>query len=378
MTIENDSELHSFLSKISSAETLAIDTEFVREKFYYPKLCLIQISDGVNTAVIDTIKIENLEPLKPIFANENIVKAIHSCRQDIEVIHNAIGIVPYPIFDTQVAAMFLGYGESVSYASLAESLLGEQVDKSSQYTDWMQRPLSQKQMEYAAREVTLLYKIHKILSDKLGSSEKFKWMSEEMEEIKNFKPDYGSPEDAWKKAKIDNKAKVNHKVLQEVAKWREIEAMRRNLPRKRIIADELVCEIASKKPNDIDALKSTTRLTEKQIKSFGKQIIDAVQTGLVSEKTFVYVPPKPALPASDLLKALLKQIAINHKIPASIIANSSEIDSFAQDSTQRYLVKFMKGWRFELFGKYALSVIEGKSSLKISDGNIAISDCAGE
>lgn len=373
MQIITDTEsLQRYVDGLSGQSYVAIDTEFLRENTYYPKLCLVQLAgpedDG---AIIDPLaKDLELQPLLALLADETIVKVFHAARQDIEIFVNLTGTVPTPLFDTQVAAMVMGFGEQIAYDALVRKLAGQSIDKTSRFTDWSRRPLSEKQLSYALSDVTHLRTVYDRMLEDLERTGRASWVGGEMATLADLGIYSVEPEDAWKRLKARTNKPRFLAVLRELAAWREREAQRRDLPRNRVIRDEALLEIASDPPESRDKLAAIRSLNRKIADGpFGAGLMEAVQTALDQPKeSWPRVeraePPAPALlPVIELLKVLLKRKCAAHGVAQKLVCPGPDIEKLAADDAAD--IPALKGWRREVFGDDALRLKAGSLGLAI-------------
>ncbi|QRM56871.1 ribonuclease D [Sinorhizobium sp. BG8] len=356
---------------LAKSDYLTIDTEFLRETTFWPELCLIQMAGPDIAVLVDPLaKNIDLAPFFELMANPQVIKVFHAARQDIEIIYNRGNLIPHPIFDTQVAAMVCGFGESVSYDQLVQRTKGVQIDKSSRFTDWSRRPLTDKQLEYALADVTHLRDVYQTLKAKLEGEGRSLWLTEEMAILESAGTYDIHPDDAWKRLKMRVKKPQELAVLQKVAAWREREARGRNVPRSRILKDDTIYEIAQQQPADAEALGRLRTIPKGWERSqSGAALLEAINTALAVPKTDLpRLPRQPQLPegaaaASELLKVLLKLISEREGVAAKIIANSDDLERIAAEG-ENADVPALHGWRRELFGNTALNLIDGKVGLR--------------
>lgn len=361
--------LAEFCANQQNSDYIAVDTEFLRDRTYWPKLCLVQIAGPNEAAAIDTLATEiNLAPLYELMANREILKVFHAGRQDVEIFFHRMGSIPEPLFDTQVAAMVCGYGDQVGYETLIANLVGARIDKSSRFTDWSHRPLSQKQLNYALADVTHLRPAYEKLAFTLEGSGRTHWLDEEMNILMNPATYQLEPENAWRRIKSRNKNRRFHAILRELAAWRESEAQRRNIPRNRIMRDDAILEIAAQAPVCSDDLKRMRAIPKSYVNSEkSTDILEAVTRGkAVPEADLPRVeqhnsrPPRIG-PVSDLLKVLLKHVTETQDVAPRLIASAEDLDRIAADDNAD--VPALKGWRLELFGAQALALKAGRVAL---------------
>ncbi|WP_426123215.1 ribonuclease D [Pararhizobium sp. PWRC1-1] len=375
--IETTAELAAACETLASGEYLTIDTEFLRETTFWPQLCLIQMAGPDIAVIVDPMaKDIDLAPFFELMANTDVVKVFHAARQDIEIIYNLGKLIPHPIFDTQVAAMVCGFGDSVSYDQLVSRIKNVHIDKSSRFTDWSRRPLSEKQLDYALADVTHLRDVYLHLKTELEREGRSLWLTEEMA-ILEAKETYDiHPDDAWQRLKMRLKKPIELAVLQKVAAWREREARSRNVPRGRILKDDGLYEIAQQQPKDMEALSRLRTIPKGwERSSAGTAILEAVNAALELPKADMpKLPrqnqaPEGAQAAGEMLKVLLKLIAEKQGVAAKIIANSEDLERIASEGPNAD-VGALKGWRRELFGDTALKLINGEVALRFVDRKI--------
>jgi ribonuclease D len=354
---------------------VTVDTEFLRESTYYPRLCVAQMASLEEAVVIDALAAEiDLAPFFALMANENVIKVFHAARQDIEICWHEASIIPSPIIDTQVAAMVLGYGDSISYDQLVQRITGDTLDKSHRFTDWTRRPLSEPQLAYAISDVTHLRDVYLKLSADLEKRGRTDWMREEMKLLTSPGTYRFEPEHAWERLKTRVRKPKELAVLIEVAAWREREAQERDVPRGRVLKDDVIGDIAIQAPTSIErlaALRSLPRGFERS--KWGDAIVEAVRRGLARDpKTLPRLErPKPPLNGQatvELLKVLLRMTAERHGVAAKVIATVDDLDRIAADDDAD--VPALSGWRRELFGNKALALKQGRLSLAIEKGRV--------
>jgi ribonuclease D len=377
--ITKQDELNSVIARFEAAEFVTVDTEFIRETTYWPELCLIQIATPGTSALVDPLSPEiELEPFFRLMGNERIVKVFHAARQDIEIIFNRGGLIPHPVFDTQVAAMVCGFGDSVSYDQLVQKITGAHLDKSSRFTDWRNRPLTEKQLEYALADVTYLMEVYRHLKAELEREDRAHWLNEEMEILTSRETYDPHPEDAWKRLKMRIRKPQELAVLKTVAAWREREARERNVPRGRVVKDEAIYEIAQQQPRDAAAL-ARLRTTPK---GWERSAAAAALLSVVNEALSVPKDQLPKLPrppqaaegsnaAAELLKVLLRLVAEKEGVAAKVLASGDDIDKIANDG-EKADVAALHGWRREVFGEQALKLVRGEIAIKFDKRRIVV------
>jgi ribonuclease D len=362
---------------MASEPFITVDTEFLRETTYYPLLCVAQMASADEAVVIDALATGiDLAPFFELMADEKVMKVFHAARQDIEIVWHRAKLIPHPIFDTQVAAMVLGYGDSISYDQLVQRITGDALDKSNRFTDWTRRPLSDAQLSYAVSDVTHLRQVYAALVDDLGRRGRVDWVQEEMHVLTSADTYRMDPENAWRRLKTRVRKPKELAVLIEVAAWREREAQVRDVPRSRVVKDEVIGDIAVQAPNTLEKLKHLRSLPKGFERSRAAEgIVAAVARGLEREpKT---LPPVGRLPPPsgngtavvELLKVLLRMISERHHVAAKVIATVDDLERIAADDDAA--VPALSGWRRELFGERALALKHGKLSLAIERGRVA-------
>ncbi len=376
--ITRTDELAAACKRLAQASFVALDTEFMREQTFWPKLCLIQMAADGTEVLIDSLSPElDLAPFFELMMNERVLKVFHSARQDIEIVHHLAGVVPHPIFDTQVAAMVCGFGEAVSYSMLAKRLLNRNLDKSSRFTDWSRRPLLERQLTYALGDVVHLRDLYPKLKDQLDRSERESWLNEEMAVLTDPTTYQLHPEQAWRRLKMRVKTPKALALLMELAAWREREAQSQDVPRSRILKDEALYDIASQAPRTAEDLGSLRTLHNGFARSSrGRAVLETVARGL--QRDMKTVPPiergEPMPPEAqavvDLLRVLLKATAGRHGVAPKLIATSDELEAIARSDDAD--VPVLRGWRRKLFGDDALALKRGELALAISQGEVVV------
>jgi ribonuclease D len=374
--ITTTKELSEAAKRLGAREFVAVDTEFVREHTFWPKLCLIQLAGPEDEAIVDPLAPDiDLKPFYELMGNDRVVKVFHAARQDVEIVWTQARLIPYPIFDTQVAAMVCGFGESVSYVNLVKQVTGLDLDKSSRFTQWASRPLSRDQLTYALADVTHLRDIYKRLAAELAATGRTGWLDEEMAELIDPATYETQPEDAWRRLKLRVKNRKSLGVLIELAAWRERVAQGQDRPRSRVLRDEALYDIANHAPTEIAKLAQLRTLNEGFGRSqYAKDIIAAVRRGLDRDpKTLPALRSGLALSADksalvELLRVLLKACAARHRVAPRLIADSDDLERIAAEDQPD--VPALKGWRYDLFGADAERLKRGETALTVSKGEI--------
>lgn len=361
-------QLAEKIASVSTAPYIAIDTEFMRERTYFPILCLVQIAAGDIAFAIDPLaKNIDLTPLYNLLADEKVVKVFHSASQDIELFYYLTGTTPKSVFDTQVAAEVLGYGESASYASLVKKICKVEVDKSSRFTDWMRRPLSDAQVEYALTDVTYLCHVYEKLSHDLQAKGREHWIEEEMADLLDPAEYENKSEDAWRRIRTRGGSQKFLRAVKAIAGWREQKAKEENVPRQRILRDEILLEVAAVDPKSVEDLKNMRRLQNMNVGGrLGEVLVGLLKEARDSDEVMdlkkeAPIHPSPAL--VELLKVVLKAQCEKHLVTQKLIARSDDIDKISALDEEILLhsnIKCMHGWRFDVFGKAALELKNGR------------------
>jgi len=377
--ITDTQALADFCGRLKDADFITVDTEFMREKTYWPILCLVQVAGPDEAKAIDALADGiDLTPLFDLMADESILKVFHAARQDLEIFHHLSGRLPTPVFDTQVAAMVCGFGDSVGYEALIAKLVNAKVDKGSRFTDWTLRPLSDRQIDYALADVTHLRPAYEKLAKKLHASGRESWLEEEMAVLAEPNTYNGNPDAAFRRIKARSTGPRMLAVLKELAAWREREAQRRDVPRNRVLRDESLVEIAHHTPTTPDQLARTRGLGGKLANgNYGQKILGAVKTGLAIPEQDC---PKPALkpnlprglgPVTDLLKVLLKMKSEDSGVAVKLLASAADIELIAGFG-EKADIRALHGWRREVFGEDALKLRAGELSLAVKGKKLTL------
>jgi ribonuclease D len=369
-------QLSDLCSRLAAHPFVAVDTEFIREQTFWPRLCVIQLATPGEEAIVDPLAPGiDLAPFYELMANERVVKVFHAARQDLEIVWIQAHLIPHPIFDTQVAAMVCGFGESVSYVSLVKQLTGHALDKTSRFTDWARRPLSEKQLTYALADVTHLRDVYRRLKGELEATGRVRWLDEEMAELTSPETYETRPEDAWRRLKMRVRNRKGLAVLMELAAWRERLAQAQDVPRNRILRDEALYDIANSAPTEVGQLAHLRSLSEGFARSQrARDIVEAVNRGLKRDaKTLPPLREGTGLPAekqamAELLRVLLKACAARNKVAPRLIADADQLERLAAEDEPD--IPALKGWRRELFGAEALRLKRGELALSIEGGEV--------
>jgi ribonuclease D len=371
--------LADLCAELAQDEFVAVDTEFMREQTYWPELCLIQIAGEKREAIIDPMAAAlDLAPFYRLMADAKVLKVFHAARQDIEIFVYRAGDVPRPVFDTQIAAMVCGFGEQIGYEAIVRKLARAQIDKSSRFTDWSRRPLTEKQLAYALSDVTHLRTVYVELKKELDKTGREPWLDQELAILTSPATYRTEPDDAWKRIKVRLRSRKQLAVLKSVAAWREREARDKNVPRARIVKDDALGEVAMQMPQTREALAGLRALPKGFANSrYGEAILSAVKSALVlrPEDMPEFVGSgdelsEQAQAAAEVLKLALKIVCEQQGIAPKLVANSSDIEAVAQSDTAD--VPLLQGWRRELFGNLALEIKAGDALIGFRKGRATI------
>lgn len=376
--ITDSATLANLCTRLGQADFVCVDTEFMRENTFWPELCLIQIADVNEAAAIDPMAPGlDMTPLLDLMVkNEDVLKVFHAGGQDLEIIYNLTGKTPHPLFDTQIAAMALGQGEQVGYSNLVDAYLGIQVDKGARFTDWSRRPLDSRQIEYAIGDVTHLAKIFPKMLDRLRRTGRGAWLDQEMERLGDPKNYANDPEEAWKRVRIAGRKADVLGRLKALARWRELEARSKDLPRGRIVKDETLADLAGHAPRKQADLAKVRGLSATWAgNDIGARLMAALEA---AEPMSVDEMParddrKPGLGkdgalVADLLKLLLKIRSKEIDVAARLLARSEDLEALA--AGQRDNLSILEGWRFDQFGRDALDLVEGRLAFAVVNGKL--------
>ncbi len=372
--IDTPQALTQLCQELQTAGVIAVDTEFIREKTYFAKLCLIQVASDSVTACIDPLALTDLNELLAILYNPNILKLFHAAWQDLEIFYDQWGRIPAPIFDTQIAAAILGYSDQIGYANLAEQMLNIQLDKTASRTDWAQRPLSSEQLAYAADDVNYLLKLYPLIMQRLTELGRESWLEQDFAALTEPASYTKTAEMAWQRVSGHGRLKPRQlAALQRLAAWREQQARQRNKPRKWIMSDDLLLILARQLPSDYEKLKKVRGLPERFLNQSGKEIITMINSALnltgdalptVSQKQRL-TPEQECL--TDTLMAYLRLLAQENQISQASLANRKEIEKMARGKRD---LPLLNGWRRYLAGEPLLELIDGKIALTIKNGKV--------
>ncbi|GER08159.1 ribonuclease D [Iodidimonas muriae] len=376
MTLITDTaSLEALTERLSKAAYITVDTEFMRDSSYYSKLCLVQVADSEGAFAIDTLSEDlDLGSFYDLMFNPDVLKVFHACRQDMEIFFHATGKLPAPIFDTQVAAMVCGFGESAGYETLVKQIAGKSLDKTARFTDWARRPLSDRQLDYALGDVTHLRVVYDRLSSQLVSSKREAWVLEEMETLTSPATYRLEPQDAWKRIKFRSGTPRFVARLQALAQWREEQAQSRDIPRNRVAKDDILLEVSAHPPSSPEALDHVRGLSKGfHASATGKDLWKALQNAQALPDSALPVLPKKSRvpqktpPIADLLKVLLKSRCDELGVAPKLVANSADIEELARQDDPK--IKALTGWRYDVYGRDALALKNGELALT-ADGSL--------
>lgn len=380
-TITTTQELADYCAEAAKHPFVTVDTEFLRERTYYSKLCLVQLAmpgtDDSGAVLVDPL-VEGLsmEPLYELFRDTSVVKVFHAARQDLEIFYVDAQVFPEPLFDTQVAAMVCGFGEQVGYETLVRKIAREGVDKTSRFTDWSRRPLTDAQKTYALADVTHLRQVYEFLAAKLEETGRHNWVEEELKVLTNPDTYITAPRDAWKRVKTRTNSGRFLAIVRELAAFREAYAQERNVPRNRVYKDDAMVELASNKPKNHEELgRARLLLRDARKGDIADGILKAVAAGIACsnddlpqvDRSREKLQVNPAL--ADLLRVLLKAKTESASVAAKLIASASDLDAIAAGARD---VQAMRGWRLEIFGNDAVALCEGKIALTAVGNDVKV------
>ncbi|WP_432283940.1 ribonuclease D [Aminobacter sp. BA135] len=377
--ITTQDELETVIAALEKSNFVTVDTEFIRETTFWPELCLIQMAAPGVSALVDPLAPDlDLKPFFRLMANEAVTKVFHAARQDIEIIFHLGALIPHPVFDTQVAAMVCGFGDSVSYEQIVQKITGGRIDKSSRFTDWRHRPLSEKQLDYALADVTHLIDVYKHLVTELERENRAHWLNEEMEVLTSRETYDPHPEDAWKRLKMRLRKPQELAIVQAVAAWREREARERNVPRGRVLKDDAIYEVAQQAPRDATAL-ARLRTTPKgwERSSSATALLTVVNAALeiprdqMPKLPKTFQPPEGSSAASELLKVLLRLVSEKEGVAPKVLASGDDIDRIAAEG-EAADVPALQGWRRSVFGEAALKLVRGELAIRFDKRRISV------
>ncbi len=372
--ITTNRDLADACRRLASHPFITVDTEFLRETTFWPQLCVVQLASPEEAIAVDALAEGiDLSPVFALMADPKIVKVFHAARQDIEIIWNLARLIPAPLFDTQVAAMVCGYGDQIAYGELVQAVCKVALDKSSRFTDWSRRPLSEAQVTYAIADVTYLRDIYLALHKRLESTGRLSWLDDEMAQLTSPDVYEQHPERAWERFRGRARRPRDLAVLMELAAWREAEAQSRDVPRGRVLKDDILIEVAAAAPRTADELSNLRAFPRGMERSrAGADILAAIQRGLARDpKTLPKIERERRNgngATVELLKVLLRQVSEAHDVAAKMIATVEDLETLA--ATPRAKIPALTGWRYEIFGAKALELIDGRLALTLEKGKV--------
>ncbi len=379
--IDSADALAVFCHSLEDAPWIALDTEFIREKSYYPKLCLLQIAVPGQVACIDPLRIDDLTPVLDLIYRPSLIKVLHACSQDLEIFFHLRAEVPQPIFDTQLAAPLLGLRDQMGYGSFVSEMLGLSLDKAQSRTDWSHRPLGDSQLSYAADDVRYLAQIYPVMRQRLSDLGRLDWLSGEFAEYENPLRYQNAPADAWKRLRgLDKLRPKALAIIQLLAEWREETAQRKDLPRNWVIRDEVMIDIARMAPEELGKLKKIRNLQPKTVERYGDKLISLVQDARNREPQPFPLGKRRAKPTpqqealADLLHAQLRLLADKHHINVSVLASRKDLLELVRGEDH---VAVLHGWRREMAGAELLAICEGRRLVSVEKGAVVVSEKSG-
>ena len=375
--ITETAALDAFCAQAARSSYVTVDTEFIRDRTYYSRLCLVQLADDTEAVAIDPLAPGmDLKPLSALMAAP-VLKVFHAARQDIEIFFQMCGSVPAPVFDTQVAAMVCGFGDAASYETLVARLAGASIDKSLRFTDWAKRPLSTRQLNYALADVIHLRKVYEKLSKRVAETRRESWVAEEMAVLIDPATYRMEPSLAWRRLKTRSRRPRYLAILREIAAWRETEAQRRDVPRNRILRDDVLADVAAAAPKNEEELLRLRSVAHGQVaRASYRDILAAIARGAATPEADAPEPPREAFdegktgPAVDLIKVLLKIKCDQHGVASKLVASAADVEAIARDDSAD--VPALHGWRREVFGEDALRLKHGRIALSADGPNLKV------
>ncbi len=377
MYVTTDEGLRTLVRALAGSERIYVDTEFMRERTYFAKLCLIQVGDEETSAAVDPLRIDDLTPLWELLLDPGILKVLHAGEQDLEIFYQATGDVPAPIFDTQVAAALASFPLQVGYGALVQELVGVRLEKLESYTDWSKRPLSERQLEYALDDVRYLPKVYAALEERLERTGRREWLDEDFAEMADPETYRVAPERTWKQVKRKNRLDPRGLgVLMHLAAWREREAMERDVPRGRVINDEALVQLAGRPPRRAQDLRGVRGMRVDVARSAADRILAAVEAGLAMPDADLPRVPRRRRPKGDfdamgdVMSALVRVRAREYGIAVPVLASRKQMQALAHG--EREESPLLRGWRREHIGEELVDLLEGRAALRIADQGIVV------
>lgn len=377
MYIANQESLEAFVDRARSSSVLAIDTEFLREKTYYARLCLLQLATDDEVVVVDPFAVESLAVIEPLLTDESIVKLFHAGDQDLEILYHEVGVLPHPVFDTQIAAALLGQSQQVGYGALVHAECGVSLKKIDSFTDWSRRPLSDSQLEYAADDVVYLPRLYRMMTKELTEKGRLTWLDHDFEELVDPARYEQDPRERYRRLKRGNQLTFQQlSAAREVAAWRETEAQRRNIPRKWVLTDEQIVEACKREARTIDELFMVRGMREKLSTRDARKVVSLLKSGLDLPEGAWPEPDRPSRNEPnvdaqiDLMNALVRLRSKENGIAMQTLASHAELSQVARGHHEG--VDVLKGWRRALIGEELLELLAGKLSLRLVNGEVTV------
>ena len=373
-TITESADLAQFCATFGDEQFITVDTEFIRERTYFPQLCLMQVATSKEAVAIDPIANPALDltPLYDAFADERLVKVFHACKQDIEIFVRDTGRVPYPLYDTQIAAMVCGYGESISYENLVGDIVGASLDKASRFTDWARRPLSPRQLAYALDDVIHLREVYTELKQQIEEDGRSEWITEEMNDLADITHYRVDANRAWVRLKVKSRSPEVLQILRATAAWREHMAAKKDVPRQRILKDDYVVQVAMQMPETVEALLDVRGIQGQLGKEMMASLVEALHTARMAPKESFPQPearekPMPAAQEAclDQLKLLLRQRCEDAHVVPRLVADKDEIEAVVRGKLPLEKAHFGHGWRYDIYGRAAQDLLAGKLTARV-------------
>lgn len=373
-TITSSADLAQFCATFGDEKFITVDTEFIRERTYFPQLCLMQVATSKEAVAIDPIAGEGMDlaPLYAAFADTRLLKVFHACKQDIEIFVHEAGCVPFPLYDTQIAAMVCGYGESISYENLVTDIVGASLDKASRFTDWARRPLSDRQLVYALDDVIHLREIYETLAAQIAEDGRTEWIAEEMNNLADITHYRVVADRAWVRLKVKSRSPAVLNILRATAAWREEMAAKKDVPRQRILKDDYVVQIAMQMPESVEELLEVRGIQGQLSKESMATLVDALHVARMAPAESFPQPearekPLPAAQEAclDQLKLLLRQKAEDYHVVPRLVADKQEMEDVVRGKLPLEKAAFGHGWRYEIFGAAAADLLAGKLTARV-------------
>jgi ribonuclease D len=373
-TITTTADLMQFCATFGDEQFITVDTEFIRERTYFPQLCLMQVATSKEAVAIDPIAGPDMDltPLYDAFADERLVKVFHACGQDIEIFVKESGRVPFPLYDTQIAAMVCGYGESISYENLVMDVVGASLDKASRFTDWARRPLSDRQLVYALDDVIHLRVIYETLKAQIEEDGRSEWITEEMNDLADITKYRVDANRAWKRLKVKSRSPEVLNILRAAASWREEMAAKKDVPRQRVLKDDYVVQIAMQLPESVEQLLEVRGIQGQLGREMMASLVEALHTARMAPKDTFPQPEEREKPMQaaqeaclDQLKLLLRQKAEDYHTVPRLVADKEELEAVVRGKLPLEKAHFGHGWRYEIFGRAAQDLLTGKLTAKV-------------